>query len=114
LLTENRSGLLTAMVFTGVLNTLYLGPSIAMSHTLVPPAMRALTSAVLFFVLNIIGLGLGPFMTGLVSDLLQTAYGEQSLRYSMLITAQAKLLAVVMFFQAARYLPGDLAAAESP
>ena len=69
LLTESKTGLLTAMVFTGVLNTLYLGPSIAMSHALVPPAMRALTSAVLFFVLNMIGLGLGPFLTGLTSDL---------------------------------------------
>ena len=112
LLTENKTGLLTAMVFTGVLNTLYLGPSIAMSHALVPPAMRALTSAVLFFVLNMIGLGLGPFLTGLTSDLLQPAYGEQSLRYSMLITAQIKLLAMVMFFQGARYLPGDLAVAK--
>jgi len=111
LLTESRSGLLTAMVFTGVLNTFYLGPSIAMSHSLVPPAMRALTSAILFFVLNLIGLGLGPFLTGLASDLLQPAYGEQSLRYSMLITAQCKLLAVVMFFQGARHLRSDLAAA---
>ncbi len=110
LLTESKTGLLTALVFTGVLNTLYLGPSIAMSHALVPPAMRALTSAILFFVLNMIGLGLGPFLTGLTSDLLQPAYGEQSLRYSMLITAQFKVLAVVMFFQGARYLPGDLAA----
>ena len=110
LLTESKTGLLTAMVFTGVLNTLYLGPSIAMSHALVPPAMRALTSAVLFFVLNMIGLGLGPFLTGLTSDLLQPAYGEQSLRYSMLITAQLKVLAVLMFFQGARYLRDDLAA----
>ena len=110
LLTESKTGLLTAMVFTGVLNTLYLGPSIAKSHALVPPAMRALTSAVLFFVLNMIGLGLGPFLTGLTSDLLQPAYGEQSLRYSMLITAQLKVLAVLMFFQGARYLRDDLAA----
>ena len=109
LLTESRSGLLTAMAVTSVLNTLYLGPSIAMSHALVPPSMRALTSAVLLFVINIIGLGLGPFLTGLSSDLLQPAYGEQSLRYSMLITAQVKLLSVLMFFQGARYLIQDLA-----
>ena len=109
LLTESKSGLLTAMAITSVLNTLYLGPSIAMSHALVPPAMRALTSAILLFVLNMIGLGLGPFLTGLSSDLLQPAYGEQSLRYSMLITAQVKLLSVLMFFQGARYLIHDLA-----
>ena len=70
--------------------------------------MRALTSAILFFVLNMIGLGLGPFLTGLTSDLLAPQYGDESLRYSMLITAHVGLLGVLFFFLAARRLPADL------
>ena len=109
LLTANTTAGLAVLFVALVLKTLYLGPCIAIAHTLVPAGMRALTSAVLFFVLNMIGLGLGPFLTGLTSDLLQPAYGDDSLRYSMVITTQMSLLAIVMFALAARRLPADLA-----
>lgn len=112
LLTDNTTGMLVVLVFTNVLITLYLGPCIAMSHALVPPAMRALTSAVLFFVVNIIGLGLGPFLTGLMSDLLAPRYGDQSLRYAMVISAMTGLLAVGLLYLASRRLPADLARRE--
>jgi MFS family permease len=46
----------------------YLGPSLAITHHLVPPSMRAMSSAVLFFILNILGLGTGPLVVGLISD----------------------------------------------
>lgn len=50
------------------LAAMFLGPTVAITHRLVPPAMRAMSSAVLFFIINMIGLGLGPTMIGLVSD----------------------------------------------
>jgi MFS family permease len=86
-----------------------LGPILAISQTLVPPAMRSLTSAVLFFVLNIIGLGLGPLTTGLLSDLYLPHFGEDSLRYAMLTVGLMGSFAVVFFLLAARHLPADLA-----
>ncbi|MEE4144429.1 MAG: MFS transporter [Halieaceae bacterium] len=109
LLTDNiRSGL--ALVFFAlILNSFYLGPCIALSHALVEPGMRAMTSAILLFVLNMIGLGLGPLLTGMVSDMLAPAYGDQALRYSMLVTTQMYLLALLMFALAAKHLPADLA-----
>jgi MFS family permease len=73
--------------------------------------MRALTSAILFFVLNMIGLGLGPLLTGLLSDLLQPAYGDESLRYAMVITALIGSLGMLLFYLGARRLPQDLARA---
>ncbi len=109
LLTDNTRAGLSVLFLALVLKTLYLGPCIAIAHLLVPAGMRALTSAVLFFVLNMIGLGLGPFLTGLTSDLLQPAYGQESLRYSMVITTQMSLVAIAMFALAARRLPADLA-----
>lgn len=112
LIADNTTSILVVLFFVSIVNSLYLGPSIAVSHTLVPPRMRALTSAVLFFVLNMIGLGLGPFITGLTSDLLVELSGPDNLRHAMLITATVAALAMFMFYQAARHLPNDLAAME--
>jgi MFS family permease len=88
--------------------SMFLGCSLAISHTLVHPAMRAFTSAVLFFILNLIGLGLGPVTTGIISDLLAADYGINSLRYAMVIVSLIGSLAVPLFWLAAHYLPGDL------
>lgn len=92
-----------------ILKNTYLGPLLAISQTLVPPAMRSLTSAVLFFVLNIIGLGLGPLTAGLLSDAYVPYFGEDSLRYAMLSVGLIGSPAIVFFFLAARHLPADLA-----
>lgn len=113
LLTDNTAAGLGVLFFALILMTFYLGPCIAVSHALVPPGMRALTSAILFFVLNMIGLGLGPFLTGLLSDLLRPVYGDQSLRYSMLATLQVSLLAIGMFAMAVKHLRADLAKASA-
>jgi MFS family permease len=92
-----------------IMKNTYLGPLLAISQTLVPPAMRSLTSAVLFFVLNIIGLGLGPLTAGLLSDFYVPYFGEDSLRYAMLTVAVIGSPAIVLFLLAARHLPADLA-----
>lgn len=109
LLGNDTTLVLGVLVFTNILTTLYLGPCIAISHALVPPSMRALTSAILFFVLNIIGLGLGPFLTGLASDLLAPHFGSDSLRYAMVISAMTGLVAIALLWLGARQLPADLA-----
>ena len=96
------------MAFVNLATTTYLGPVLAISHSMVPPAMRALTSAILFFVLNIIGLGLGPLMTGLLSDTFEPSFGSNSLRYAMLVTSLFGTLGMLMFFIASRKLPFDL------
>jgi MFS family permease len=108
LMTDNTSMALVVQALTTLLATLYLGPCIAMSHMLVPSSMRALTSAVLFFVLNMIGLGLGPFVTGLSSDLLQPVYGDESLRYAMIITACVGVGGMVSLYMGGRCLRNDL------
>lgn len=113
LLTDNTTHLLIILIFTNILTALYLGPCIAMSHALVPPSMRALTSAILFFVLNMIGLGLGPFLTGLTSDLLAPRFGDQSLRYAMVLASMTGLVAIALFYLGARKLPADLAKRKS-
>lgn len=68
----------------GLLMSSYIGPSVAMLHTLVEPRMRALASAIFFFVVNIVGLGIGSSLIGVVSDLLAAEHGVMSLPMAML------------------------------
>jgi MFS family permease len=98
------------LFFATMLGAFYLGPTIAISHTLVSPSMRAMASAILFFILNLIGLGLGPLVVGMISDMLAPAYGSESLRYALGIASFVNLLSAAFFFLAARKLLADLKA----
>jgi MFS family permease len=109
LLLDNRVAVIGFMFFVTISLNTYLGPCLAISHSLVPPAMRALTSAVLFFVLNMIGLGLGPLTVGLLSDFYAGYFGDNSLRYAMLTVGVLSAPAIVLFYLAAKHLPADLA-----
>lgn len=103
---------LTLMIVPGVLSNVYLGNTIATTHGLVGLRMRALASAILFFILNIIGLGAGPWLVGLASDALAPTYGQESLRQAMLfIIPPVMAWSALHFFLAARHLREDLEAA---
>jgi predicted MFS family arabinose efflux permease len=96
-----------------ILGPMYLGPTFAMTQTLVPPAMRSTASAILLFVLNLIGLGLGPVFAGFLSDTLKPEYGEESIRYSLLILAVAgNIWSAFHYYLASRTLREDLVAKE--
>ena len=90
---------------------MYLGPTLSTTHALAAPRMRALASAVLFFIINLIGLGLGPTLVGAVSDWLAPTYGADSLRYALVATFLFNLWSAWHYFMAARHLERDVAAA---
>ncbi len=60
------------------------GPMFAATQTLVPAQMRAMSIAVVLFFSNLIGLGLGPLVVGIVSDATRAWFGNESLRYALL------------------------------
>ncbi len=103
---------LTALFIAYTAVSLFLGPSIAITHSLVPANMRAFASAVLFLVLNLIGLGLGPLFVGAISDWLAPTYGQESLRFALASTLFVSLLAITLFFMAGRHLAKDLHSVE--
>jgi hypothetical protein len=71
--------------------------------------MRATASAILLFILNLIGLGLGPQAVGVLSDLLAPTYGIQSLRYALLfVVVTGSVWSSLHYFLAARTLREDL------
>lgn len=91
------------------LGAMYLGPTIALTHGIVSVRMRALASAILFFVLNLVGLGLGPLITGMVSDLLAPRFGGQSLRYALALMSVVYIWSTFHYLMAARTIREDLA-----
>jgi len=90
---------------------MYIGPMFAMTQGLVPPSMRATASAINLFIVNLVGLGLGPWLMGYLNDALAPQYGDISIRYSLLSVGLVGGSAVVFFWLASQSLPRDLAAA---
>jgi MFS family permease len=111
-LVDNAYTALIVSIVPGVLFNVYLGNTLAITHGLVGLRMRALASAILFFILNIIGLGIGPWLTGYLSDLLFPTFGDESLRHAMLYLLPAAMAwSATHLYLASRHLEGDLARA---
>ena len=109
---SSAGGALAMMVVPAILSNVYLGTAIATSHRLVGLQMRATASAILFFVINIIGLGGGPWVVGMVSDALAAQHGVESLRLAMLyVLPPVMLWSGFHFLCAARTLKQDIARA---
>lgn len=106
LLTDLTSALLVYLVpafFAGF----YLAPTFAMIQQLVPVEMRSVAAAICLFLLNIIGMGLGPQGVGILSDILAPEYGNESLRYSLMVFSLLNLWCAWHYFLAARTLHED-------
>lgn len=85
----------------------WLGPVLAAVQHLVPGNMRATASALFLFINNLIGIGLGTTLIGLVSDLTRSRFGAESLRYAILAGTGFYLLAAALLFFAGRRLAKD-------
>ena len=88
----------------------YLAPTFAMTQSLVPLRMRALAASILLFILNIIGLGLGPQITGILSDTinLTTDLGVDSLRWAMVSVLVFNIISAVLYIMAGRTVVEDM------
>jgi len=99
---------LTMLFLAVFLMAFNLAPVIAVTHSLVNARMRAFASSVLFLILNLIGLGLGPLVVGYLSDLLTPTYGDLSLRWAFCITFLSGATATMFFGLAAINYRRDL------
>ena len=80
----------------------YLAPTFAMIQSLVRPEMRSVAAAICLFMLNIIGMGIGPQSVGILSDYFAAEYGDQSLRYSLMCFSLVNIWCAAHYFLAAR------------
>ena len=95
------------------INNMYVGSLWSLAQGLVPVRMRALASAALLTVLNLVGQGLGPLFVGALNDALAPTQGPAAIRYSLLATAAVGACAAPLFLACARSLREDLRAAET-
>jgi MFS family permease len=90
------------------LGAMYVGPMYAMVQGVVKLRMRATAAAILIFVVNMIGLGLGPLLVGMLNDHFAAQYGDEAIRYSLLIVGSLGGLASILFWEASRTLREEL------
>lgn len=83
---------------------IWLGPVLSAVQHLVTAETRATASALFLLINNLIGIGGGIFFLGALSDILAPIYGDDALRYSMLISLIFYLFAAGFMALAARPL----------
>jgi len=107
-------GLLAAAT---ALTSLWYGPIFATVQSLVAPEQRAMAAAVCLFLINLIGLGLGPLTFGILSDmmnhgvpgLIAQGFGPaMGLRYALVIGSFTTVISAVFFLLAARTIRAEL------
>jgi MFS family permease len=95
----------------GLMSALWLGPAYASVQGMVRPESRATATAILLFIANLIGLGMGPLAVGLASDLLHTHAGlSEALAIKWALTGSAGLAfpCAWAFWSARRTMRQDL------
>jgi len=96
-----------AFLVIQALSLVWLGPVLSAFQHLVQPNMRATASAVFLFINNLIGIGLGNLVIGVLSDVLTARFAEESLRYAILSGAAFYLIAAILFVITSRRLAQD-------
>lgn len=111
LLLRPTAAALGALAVLWTLFNFFIGPTFTLLQRLVPPDTRATSLALVMMFANLIGMGLGPQIVGVLSDLFKPALGLQSLRYAMLTLSVVALWAAWHFWCVGRCVRADLEAA---
>jgi len=108
LFTSSKTAAAICYFIPNVLFSLNMGSILAVTQGVVGAKMRALASAVYYFVLNLIGLGIGPLFVGILSDYLAPTYGDYSLRYALFIVANFYLICIYFYWKAGEHLEAEM------
>ncbi|MBB5707523.1 spinster family MFS transporter [Sphingopyxis panaciterrulae] len=96
------------LIVPSIVNSAYYGPAYACVQGLVRPQARAVAASIMLFGQNLIGLGFGPFLFGVLSDALAPTYGEESVRYVLYGAAWLGLIPAFFFWRASLRLGREL------
>jgi predicted MFS family arabinose efflux permease len=103
----SASVVLGLLVIPNLFGNSFTGPTYAAVQTLTPVRSRALASAVLLFIISLIGFGLGPLAIGMASDALRLRFGAAALGHAIALNAIGDVLSVGLFLVAAKDLDHD-------
>lgn len=90
--------------------SMVLGPLLATMQALVPGRIRALSIAIIYLFSNLIGLGFGPLLAGILSDAFHAWAGDQALRYALLALTPGYAWGGWHLWRASRTVERDIAA----
>ena len=96
------------LIVPTILNSAYYGPAYGCVQGLVRPQARAVAASIMLFGQNLIGLGFGPFLFGVLSDALAPTYGQESVRYVLYGAAWLGLIPAFFFWRASLRLGREL------
>lgn len=102
---DQASIALFILAINAFLGTLWYGPVYGTGQSVVPPHMRATAAAILLFIINLIGLGLGPLAVGLLSDWFNKGMGlgaAEGVRWALIVSTLFGLIAFACFWMARR------------
>lgn len=86
---------------------LSIGAGYALVQNLAAVHSRATSSAVLALCVTVVGVGLGPFTLGMLSQHLSAEFGPESLRYAFFLVCPIFAAAALSFGMIARFLERD-------
>jgi MFS family permease len=110
-LSNDRATVLWLMTVTILVGGFYLAPTFALVQNLVGVRMRATAAALLLFVINLVGLGVGPLAVGLIADAFVPIFDKDAVRYALFVFSILALWGAWHYWIAPRTLKEDLARA---
>ena len=111
-LSADRAVMLPSFVALMFMAAVFFGPSFAMTQALATLRMRSVATSLLLFVQTLIGNGLGPSVTGFISDRLAPSFQQNSLRYALVIIGVVNIWAALHYVLSSRTVRQDLEATE--
>jgi MFS family permease len=113
-----KYAVLGLMIPTIAIGAMYLGPTFAITQGLAGIRERALAGALLLFVINLIGLGLGPLLTGMLSDVFKGYHADggmaeamsvaEGLRWSLCVMICVNVWSAYHYMRSAHSLRADM------
>jgi len=111
-LAADRAVVLPSFVGLMFVAAVFFGPSFAMTQALATLRMRSVATSLLLFIQTLIGNGIGPSVTGLISDRLAPSFRQNSLRYALVAIGVVNVWAALHYLLGSRTLRRDLEATE--
>jgi MFS family permease len=101
LLGDTHAAWLIGFALSSFFMLIHQAPIFAAVVNIVGERRRALATAVVLLGASLIGDAVGPTAVGIINDLLAPRFGDEAIRYSLLIVAATPVLAALCFLRAA-------------
>lgn len=108
LLAPTKEISLATLALIGFVATLPNGAIFSVIQSLVDDRMRSMALAIVFFMANLIGFGLGPLAVGFLSDFLVHYFGGDSLKYAMAVFAPGYMCVAFFYWSASNSVSRDI------